>query len=387
MQTVIVRSAAAAIMVFQLAAATAQSGDEQTAIQQDIDRILAVDKKGQNHESAQAATQRLRRQSADALIPILKGIRGANPLAANWLRGAFESIAAQEIESGHGLPTATLRPFILDRQNAPQARRLAYEWLIQVKPELEAKLLVDMLEDPSPEFRRDAVAQVIDQADAALENGQPDAARELYQQALTGAVDDDQVKAIVGPLKKLGVQVDLQRHFGFLTQWKAIGPFDNRELKGFDAVYAPEKELNPEQELNLNATYDGQLGKVSWQEVSTDDQYGTIDIAKSIENYKGSVMYLTTEFVSPRDQALEIRLGTPNAWKLWVNGELQFAREEYHRGTSLDQYRVAVPFRKGRNVILLKLLQNEQTQDWAQRYQVQLRVCNATGGGVNSVEP
>lgn len=381
MQTVIVRSAAAAIMVVHLAAATAQSGDEQTAIQQDIDRILAVDKKGQNHESAQAATQRLRRQSADALIPILKGIRGANPLAANWLRGAFESIAAQEIESGHGLPTATLRPFILDRQNAPQARRLAYEWLIQVKPELEAKLLADMLEDPSPEFRRDAVAQVIDQADAALENGQPDAARELYQQALTGAVDDDQVKAIVGPLKKLGVQVDLQRHFGFLTQWKAIGPFDNRELKGFDAVYAPE------QELNLNATYDGQLGKVSWQEVSTDDQYGTIDIAKSIENYKGSVMYLTTEFVSPRDQALEIRLGTPNAWKLWVNGELQFAREEYHRGTSLDQYRVAVRFRKGRNVILLKLLQNEQTQDWAQRYQVQLRVCNATGGGVNSVEP
>jgi len=33
----------------------------------------------------------------------------------------------------------------------------------------------------------------------------------------------------------------------------------------------------------------------------------------------------------------------------------------------------------GANTILLKICQNEQTEDWAQRYQFQLRVCNASG--------
>ena len=33
-------------------------------------------------------------------------------------------------------------------------------------------------------------------------------------------------------------------------------------------------------------------------------------------------------------------------------------------------------------VVLLKLLQNEQTQDWAQRYQFQLRVSDGAGSAI-----
>ena len=46
---------------------------------------------------------------------------------------------------------------------------------------------------------------------------------------------------------------------------------------------------------------------------------------------------------------------------------------------ALDQYRVPAELKPGRNVILVKLCQNEQTEDWAQRYQLQLRVCDASG--------
>ena len=76
---------------------------------------------------------------------------------------------------------------------------------------------------------------------------------------------------------------------------------------------------------------------------------------------------------------MEIRLGTPNGWKLWVNGELLFAHEEYHQSMRMDQYRTPAVFKAGTNRILLKICQNEQTEDWAQRWEFQVRVCDPSG--------
>jgi hypothetical protein len=168
----------------------------------------------------------------------------------------------------------------------------------------------------------------------------------------------------------------LQKHFGFLCEWRMIGPFDHRDGVGFDAVYPPEKEID------FDATYEGQSGEVEWTALSTPHEYGIVDIAKQINPYKGAVMYAATEFERATERPVEIRIGTPNAWKLWVNGRLLFAREEYHRGMSLDQYRVAAVLREGTNTILLKICQNEQDEDWAQRYQFQLRVCDEAGAAV-----
>ena len=36
----------------------------------------------------------------------------------------------------------------------------------------------------------------------------------------------------------------------------------------------------------------------------------------------------------------------------------------------------------GPNLLVVKLCQNEQTQDWAQKYQFQLRISDAAGAGV-----
>ena len=141
----------------------------------------------------------------------------------------------------------------------------------------------------------------------------------------------------------------------------------------------------PEKDLNLAGEFDGESGKVKWKKFSTDDSYGNIDIAKLMENFKGSCIYATTEFKSDRAQELEIRLATPNAWKLWINGELVFGREEYHRTPNslvMDVYQVPAKLKAGSNRILLKICQNEQEQSWAQRYQFNLRVCDKTGTAV-----
>lgn len=334
--------------------------------------VLQSLKGAANSGAAREAVATLVGGGEESLIPVLKGFQGATPLGANWLRSAFETIAARESKAGRELPATKLTEFIQDTENDSAARRLAYEWLLKQDETLEERLIPGLLQDAHPDFRRDAVARLIEQAKEA----EAEAAKELYRTALQGAVDSDQVKTIAEALEAAGDPVDLQKHFGFLAQWKIIGPFDNREMKGYAVAYPPESELD------LDATYDGQLDKVSWEEIATDDGYGIVDIAEQIENYKGSLMYAVTTYQSAAEQDVELRLGTPNAWKLWVNGELVFEREEYHRSTRMDQYHIPVSLQAGENTIMLKVCQNEQEQDWAQDYQFQLRVSDRSGAAV-----
>ena len=348
-------------------------------ISDSVNVLQNVQPGGKGTNTARQAVDQLAMAGEPALLPVLKGFSGSNPLAVNWLRNAFEEVVTTQLKGGKSLPADALEAFVLDRAQSPTARRLAYETLRSQNADLEAKLIPDMLLDPSPEFRRDAVARLIAEAGKA---GDAAAATPLFQKALTGAVHEDQVKEIAEALRKNGAAVDVQKHFGFLPQWMIVGPFDNKEEKGFAVAYAPEEQAASGTPLDATAEYDGQSGKVKWVPVTTEDDYGVVDIAKQIENFKGSVMYASTTWNSAGDQQVEIRLGTPNAWKLWVNGKQVFEREEYHRSSAVDQYKVPVTLKAGENVLLFKICQNEQTQEWAQRYQFQIRICDSTGSAI-----
>jgi hypothetical protein len=350
------------------------------ALEKSLAAIRAVDKQGEGHVEAQRAMQIVTAAEASDLPAILKALDQASPLAANWLRNAFETVADRSLQLKRPLPAAQLEVFVRETSHNPLARRLAYEWLTKVDPTAPSRLIPGMLLDPAAEFRRDAVALRL--GDAAKVDPVRDKPRavKLYLEALAGALDDEQVKAIAQALEKLGEKVDISKHFAFLTQYTIIGPFDNRGGRGLESTFPPEKEIH------LDAAYDGQLGRVNWQPLQSRGDYGIVDIAKQVKPYKGAVMYLLTQFQSPTARRVELRLGTDNAWKLWVNGEFLFSRNEYHRGMTLDQYRIPVTMRVGQNVILLKLCQNEQNEDWAQRYEVQLRVCDSNGRGIRSGE-
>lgn len=340
-----------------------------------IKTVKSVGPEGKGNAAAIKAVKELSGGNAATLIPLLNAMDDATPLAANWLRGAFEAVAAREVKSGK-LPAKELETFIVDTKHDAHARRLAYEWLFKVDPKLADRLIPKMLLDPGADFRRDAVQRLIDQAVELQTKEDKDAAIKTFRAALKGATDDDQVQAIVKPLKELGETVDLQKHFGFVTKWKMIGPFENHDLVGYDEVYSPEKELD------FTAKYTGKDGKtVEWVDHVTEDEYGKIEVKKLVP-FKGAVTYAAAEFTTKSPMTVEIRLATPNAWKLWVNGELAFARDEYHRGHKLDQYRVPVKLAAGKNQLLLKICENEQTEEWAQEYQFQLRVSDSSGAAV-----
>ncbi|MFM7077762.1 MAG: hypothetical protein ACKO3G_17090, partial [Planctomycetaceae bacterium] len=89
------------------------------------------------------------------------------------------------------------------------------------------------------------------------------------------------------------------------------------------------------------------------------------------------------EFDAAEARPAEIRLGCKNAWKIWLNGEPVFEREEYHRGMEIDQYRLPVTLRQGPNTILVKLCQDEQRRPWTTEWEFQLRVCDEVGTAIH----
>ncbi|MEX0716045.1 MAG: hypothetical protein WD066_05635 [Planctomycetaceae bacterium] len=362
--------------IIALATITAGARGESTG--ELLAAVKRVGPEGAGHAEAIAAVAELQRRGAENLLPILRGFRDANPLAANWLSGAFESIADRTLTGGGELPAREIEAFVVDTAQAPAARQLAFDWLERVDATSRARLIPAMLDDPAPGLRREAVAHQIARAERFEKEQAAAEALAAWREAFRGAVHVDQVKRIVKALEERGEPVSVPEHLGFLTEWKIVGPFEHADGVGFDAVYPPEKAVD------FAADYDGKTGRVAWRTVATEDDFGLVDIAKRIAPHKGAAMYAAADFHSDEARAAEIRIGTPNAWKLWVNGEVVFSRVEYHRGMTVDQYRVPVRLKAGANRILLKICQNEQTEDWAQSYEFQLRVCDRSGTGLRS---
>ena len=299
----------------------------------------------------------------------------SNAIARNWLRSAIEVIAERATAAGNSLPLKALRDFLNDRKQSPEARRLTFELLLAIDRDATEGMIPSFIDDPSNELRRDAVAQILVEAKKQLTDSD-EAAAKTYQVALDAARDVDQIQEIAKAFTEMGLELDLPRHFGFLTHWNVVGPFHNLERAGFAEKFAPEEHIN------LDATYTGKEDEIAWQPLSTPDPYGMVDLNKPFGKLKEVTAYAYHEFDSANAQEAELRLGCKNAWKIWLNGELVFERDEYHRGQRIDQYKMPVKLQKGSNSILLKLCQNEQKQDWTVQWEFQLRVCDSTGTAI-----
>ncbi len=342
-----------------------------------LTRINAVGEGGAGNAEAKTAWKELVQLGTPALLPTLKAFDDSKPRSLNWLYAAVDAITENTLKAGKPLPSAELEAFILDTKQSPRARRLAYEKLTQVDSKTPERLLPGMLQDPSVELRRDAVARVLDQARALLERKKNDEAANLFRKALTGARDPDQVNEIAKAMKMLGTEVDLIQHFGFIPQWYLATPFENHGGVGYKAVYPPEKGVD------LKARYKGKGdAEVRWVPHTSKNPLGKIDLNTALGKLKGTVAYAYTVIDSPKEQQVEVRVGSINAVKVFLNGKLILAREEYHHGSAMDQYVGLAILKPGKNEILVKVCQNEQQESWAQDWHFQLRLSDKVGGAI-----
>lgn len=370
-----------AILAWVLAATATQGA----SIEELATAIKSVDREATGHPQAMAAIAELGQLHSDALPAILEQFDGANPLAANWLRAGVEMVADKAVSEGKSLPVAKLKGMLREDQLDPRARLVAFELVEQVAPQDAAALIPGFAQDRSLELRRMAVAQKLEEADKLSKSDAKEEAIAAYQAALDASRDEDQVKTAANQLKKLGAEVDLQKHFGLLANWHIVAPFDYDGGEGFVTAYRPEEEVD------LQATYDGKKvkeieGPVKWIPFEAKDDQAWIDFNEAYAPVKEVIGYAYTTVDSDKDQMVQFRWASLNANKVWVNGEEVAANRVYHAGSQFDQYRAIVALKKGENRILVKVVQNDQTQDWTNVWRFQLRICDALGTPIVGVK-
>jgi hypothetical protein len=349
-----------------------------------LKQIKAVSKEGTGNQEAGAAWRQLVALGGEAILPTLAAMDDASPSAANWLRSAVNAMAEKEKAAGKKLPAEKLEVFVHDRKHEPAARRLAYEVLVEVDPKTPDRLLATMLDDPSVELRRDAVAAAMRKA----ERLEGEKAKAEWGRLFAAVRDDDQAKSIAEALEKAGGKADLVAQFGIVLNWQLAGPFDSPKGAGFDTKYEPEKKVD------LKARYVGkEKADVNWKahkvEVPEDqkkkydlEEVGEVDLNKAIGKFKDAVVYAYAVIESDKEQPVEVRFGSITAVKVFLNGKPIFAREEYHHGERFDQYVAKGTLKAGKNELLVKLTQNDQKEPWAQVWQFKVRLCDATGGAL-----
>lgn len=339
---------------------------------EDVTRALAslkaVKKLGQSNEDAGPAWKTLVSKGGAALLPTLEAFDDANPTANNWLRSALDAIVQKEVDAGRKLPADKLEAFAKDTTFAPSARFVAFELL---SAETKDRLLPGFLNDKSADLRRAAVARELD----VIEKLARPTVKADLEKLFGFARDKDQVDLLAKKVTDNGGKVSVSEHFGFVTHAALVGPFDSTGGKGFAVAYPPETAKEPKGAFKgKNDT------EVKWIDSSTSDKYAQFDLNKLLGKHKDAAAYALAVVVADKEMPVEVRVTSITAVRIVLNGKELYAREEYHHGSPFDASVGKGTLKKGENVLVLKVCQNNQTESWAQNWFFQMRVCDDTGG-------
>ncbi len=305
-----------------------------------------------------AQADRLSLIEPEMLLPCLAAFAETTPGGANWLAHGLDR--AVERMAGR-LPLDAVAGFVIDDTRPAAGRVLASEWLEKADPPRAAAAVAGMIDDPALPLRYKAIDARLTAAAAAGPEAELAACRGL----LGSARDVEQVERIAARLEQAGEAVDVAEVLGFLRRWRLSEPFDNRGGVGFAKVYPPEAAATPDTD--------------SWREVAAEGPHGEVDLNGAIGTKKGVLAYAAAEVDMPRGRTAEVRIGSPCAVAVWVNGEPVMAHEIYHASEAIDQYVAEAEFRAGTNLVLVKCCQNEQTEPWAGEWKFQLRICDPLG--------
>ena len=341
-----------------------------------LNQVASADGTTAGDKAASNAVRKLQSLASSKVTAVLDAFPGSTSRGNNWLR----ALAADVCDNGN-FPKAELTSYFADRTQDADARYVAFQLLIQHEPEAKSVLLKDAETDPSLPIRFLKIASMLAEAKTNAES-----AEELLRSVIANGRAPKQLERAAAALEDLGVEVDLAGELGMMRSWSLIGPFDNTDSKHFDTAYRVETAyldgLSP-----LGQESDkGKHGDVAWQNLSSDDDLGMVNLNPPMNNEKDGVAYLFTKFsVDGADQGIaQARLGCVTANKVWINGRLVISNEVYHSGERIDQYIGTCELNSGENTILLKIFQNAQTQPWAQDWQFQFRLTRPDGKAIQA---
>jgi len=153
--------------------------------------------------------------------------------------------------------------------------------------------------------------------------------------------------------------------------WSVIGPFPNRG--GFVRPFPPERAVD------LDATYPVAGRTLAWKNADDGIVDGYLDLGVALGAKYWAVGYGVIDVHSPDERVAQIRLGSEQPVKLWVNDEMVWQAMPI-KDSGLDHDIVQVMLHAGTNRILVKA--TSDVKDWG----FYLRVTDDRGRGFPDLE-
>jgi len=155
------------------------------------------------------------------------------------------------------------------------------------------------------------------------------------------------------------------------SKWWVIGPFDHKN--GFNKKFPPEKDIR------LSKFYKGKSQSMTWLRANDKLHDGYIDLQELLKQYNWSVGYGLIYVNSPEKKEVQLRVGTNDAAKIWLNDELVW-KFNIGRDASFDDDIIRVSLNQGLNKILIKVC--NQISLWGFYF----RVTDEQGNGLPDIE-
>jgi tetratricopeptide (TPR) repeat protein len=154
-------------------------------------------------------------------------------------------------------------------------------------------------------------------------------------------------------------------------RWLTIAPYDNSN--GFQRKYPPERGLK------VSNSASRQRAQPFWQHLQDGANDGYIDLKQVYAKYNWSVGYGLIYIKSPDKRKVQIRLGTNDSAKLWLN-DREVWRMNMGRDAVFDNDIVTVDLQQGLNKVVLKVC--NRINEWGFYF----RVTDAEGRGMTDIE-
>jgi HEAT repeat protein len=279
--------------------------------------------------------------------------KGSDAIKSVALR-SYLSIAERRARKGETAPARAMFERALqlaEQNNLLELRDRALNGLALVGDPQSLPLIERYLQQPNPP--RAALLAAVAIAETLMRQGKKTDATTLARRVLSLRPPRDVGNRASQVLVRLGEDPSaIPRSQGFLCHWWLLGPLPNPDNRAFDQAFIDETSLAP---LRLE-TVRVDNRSLRWREIRITDPQGVVDLTPFFRQTEWVACYAYTEFVVDSDMDAELRLGSDDSVKVWLNGQLvhQFGGM---RGLTVDQDRVRVQLRKGINRLLLKVTQ------------------------------
>lgn len=133
---------------------------------------------------------------------------------------------------------------------------------------------------------------------------------------------------------------------GYVSDWWLIGPFPSDTSVGFD------QDFPVEQERQLQ-TYQGKVQEISWRHVADLTRLGFVNVTGLCQPSNSSVAYAAQTISLDRRQSARLWLQIDGQFKVWVNGRLVAAGDDFGFHTVSTWWDIELA--RGQNEIVIKV--------------------------------